>query len=387
MQSAIYFPTLRAKRGEISAIGHLSPEARTRIRPTFDIPKPKAKNKDPKDPIEYHLSDIASELAKNWGTPLSLFVDFSQYGPDEKAADGRHPVEYFLDCTRQLRLLTIPAAGPESIRGPGYGYLNAIARAAHRDGRGVAIRLPYRELNRPDSLSGVVDDTLKGLSVPPSMVDVFFDFEALAILPPEARSEEALLTVVIDAMRAIEGTEFRNLVLCGSSIPDQVGPKHNWNALRVPRVELNVWERVVARDANILVKFGDYGIGYAFERDSDEPVRPPSRIRLSTPTHHVLCRAPRPEYRALCAQVTKSADFDAAFETWGNLALYECGEGGGGAGGPTDWVARDTNLHLEGTMRRIEAILDRYGRLKDLEFAKPEHIPWLQSRIETSETP
>lgn len=135
MQSAIYFPTLRAKRGEISAIGHLSPEARTRIRPTFDIPKPKAKNKDPKDPIEYHLSDIASELAKNWGTPLSLFVDFSQYGPDEKAADGRHPVEYFLDCTRQLRLLTIPAAGPESIRGPGW--------LPQRDCAGCASRWPW----------------------------------------------------------------------------------------------------------------------------------------------------------------------------------------------------------------------------------------------------
>lgn len=299
MQSAIYFPIHRAKRGEISAIGHLSPEARTRIRPTFDIPKPKAKNKDP---IEYHLSDIASELAKNWGMSLPLFVDFSQYGPDEKAADGRHHAEYFFDCAHQLRMLAIPAAGPESIRGPGYGYLNAIARAAHRDGRGVAIRLPYRELNRPDTLSATVDDTLKALSLPPSMVDVFFDFEALVILPPEARSEEALLAVVIDAMRAIEGKAFRNLVLCGSSIPDQVGPQYNWNALRVSRVELNVWERVIARDANILVKFGDYGIGYAYERDSDKPVEPPSRIRLSTPTHHVLMSGAETGLQnALCA--------------------------------------------------------------------------------------
>ena len=52
MKSAIYFPILRAKRGEISAIGHLSAEARTRIRPTLDIPKPKAKNKDP-NAVEY----------------------------------------------------------------------------------------------------------------------------------------------------------------------------------------------------------------------------------------------------------------------------------------------------------------------------------------------
>lgn len=73
------------------------------------------------------------------------------------------------------------------------------------------------------------------------------------------------------------------------------------------------------------------------------------------------------------------------FSAWGNLALYECGEGGGGEGGPTDWVARDTNLHLESTTRMVEAFLDRHGCLKDLEFAKPEQFPWLQSRIEMSE--
>ncbi len=310
MQSAIYFPILRAKQGEISAIAHLSPEARTRIRPTFDIPKRKAKSKAS---IENHLSGIASELAKNWGTALPLFVDFLQYGPDEKVADGRHPVEYFFDCACQLGMLAIPVAGPESIRGPCYGYLNAIARAAYRDGRGVAIRLPYRELNRPDTLSGTINDILKVLSIPPSMVDVFLDFEALAILPPEARSEEALLAVVIDAMRATESMEFRNLILGGSSIPDQVGPQYNWNALRVPRVGLRVWEHVVSRRPSTVVKFGGSGIGYAFERDSDKPVRPPGRIRLSTPTHHVLWRAPRAGYRKLCAQVTKSADFDPAF--------------------------------------------------------------------------
>jgi hypothetical protein len=40
-------------------------------------------------------------------------------------------------------------------------------------------------------------------------------------------------------------------------------------------------------------------------------------------------------------------------------------------GGPTDSVARDTNLHLEVTVRDLEAQLARLGRLSEFTFAEP----------------
>lgn len=66
MRSAIYFPILRAKRGELIGLGHLSPLARTWIRPLLDIPKLPAKRKDP---IEYYLSDLATAERKRESRP------------------------------------------------------------------------------------------------------------------------------------------------------------------------------------------------------------------------------------------------------------------------------------------------------------------------------
>jgi hypothetical protein len=37
---ALYFPIHRAKKGEITAAGHLNPLTLTRVRPTFEVQKP-----------------------------------------------------------------------------------------------------------------------------------------------------------------------------------------------------------------------------------------------------------------------------------------------------------------------------------------------------------
>lgn len=383
MHTAIYFPTHHSKLGEINAVGHLSPHARTRIRPTFGITKPRADNDDP---IEYHLSDLATDFARSWGTALPIFFDFPRYGPDERINDGRHPVEYFFDCVRQLRIPGIPVAGPESIRGPGYAYLEAIARIASRDGRGAAVRIPHRELNRPNTLGNSIDDTLKALSLLPADVDLFLDLEALTTLPLEEQSENNLIAVITDALQAIRGMPFRNVILSGSSIPDQVGRKYNWNPLRVARTELKVWITLIQREWAAHLKFGDNGVTYAYDRDIEKTGPPPCRIRLSTEAEHLLCRAPRGNYRKLSNQVVKRKEFDPELPAWGIGEIGACGSGTGSEGSPTSWVARDTNVHLEGTARFVERSLAKHGRLTNVSFANPEIFPWLQSQLGASLT-
>lgn len=50
-------------------------------------------------------------------------------------------------------------------------------------------------------------------------------------------------------------------------------------------------------------------------------------------------------------------------------------------GEPTDSVARDTNLHLEVTVRDLEAQLARLGRLSEFAFAEPEVFALLQKGL------
>ena len=55
--------------------------------------------------------------------------------------------------------------GPESVRGPGYAYLEAVAAIIQLDKRGAAVRLPVSEFNERRRLQNAIDDTLHMLNI------------------------------------------------------------------------------------------------------------------------------------------------------------------------------------------------------------------------------
>jgi len=380
MKDALYFPIHRAKMGEITGVGHLSPPTRTRVRPTFEVQKP---NGHDDAPVEEYLAGVASHLLEAWGNRYPLFADFSQFGPGDRTSDGSHCVDYFFRCLRQHLMPAIPMTGPESVRGPGYEYIDAVAGIAHADGRGAALRIPFDELSDAGKLEHAISDSLRALRLEPSSIDLFLDFESLALLPADLRTATAIVSVFVDALRGIGESGFRNIVLCGSSVPERVAKEYDWSALRVERTEFVAWQSLIETFAKVVVKFSDYGAIYALEQDTNKPVNPPARIRISTATEHVLWRAPRKDYVKLCEQVVASPDFHQEFAVWGTTVLHQCARYGRAKGGPTEWVARDTNLHIEVTVRTIESLLRRLGRLSGVTFADPESYPWNQTTIDT----
>jgi hypothetical protein len=343
----------------------------------FDLAKP-----DGGESLEQHLVRAAGDFVSSWGVGLPLFIDFSRYAPDQTCANGRHACEHFFECARQLKLKAIPVAGPESHRGPGTKYIQAVAAIARADQRGAAIRIPLESITGSASLATVAESIIATLSLPTKMIDLFIDLEAVNRLPRALQGIRPIAAVVDEAIGALDGMEFRNLVIVGCSLPEQVGKAHDWNPVRVHRTELGVWSELSQRRRTAGLRYGDYGIAYVFEEDPDGPVLPPSRIRLSTESEYVLHRAPRDEYRKLCAHVITTPDFDRSLQVWGAQEIMQGGTPGPGA--PREWVARDTNLHIERTRRIVEAELGRLGLQEGLAFAEPEPAPYLQVRLDDS---
>ena len=60
-----YIPFLKAKRGELTAMGELAPEVKQAICPFFDFPRKKA-NYD-SDTHAKTAQSIATSLKKHWG--------------------------------------------------------------------------------------------------------------------------------------------------------------------------------------------------------------------------------------------------------------------------------------------------------------------------------
>jgi len=379
MRSALYFPNLRGKRGEISALGHLSPFARTGVRPFIDLPKPKV---DAKQSIEAFLSETASSLALNWGTSYPLYVDFSRFGPEETTQTGSHPVEYFFASLPQHGVKGIPVAGPESARGPGDRYIKVVSDIASRDGRGAALRLPFHELVRADTAQAVLAAMLTALELDPKDLDLFLDLEAITLLPSEQRSALSLQAVLTDAVRSLRQWRFRTVVMCGSSLPETLGKRLDWTPNHIARTELAVWQGLLDQRDVPQMRFGDYGVVYPFEGDLDKPVRPPSRVRLCSNDEHLIYRAKPTEYQALASAALRDANFVDRPECWGLEEVSHCARGALGAGGATEWVARDTNIHLEATVRLVERELRRRGLLAEIELETPQAVPWLQKALE-----
>lgn len=379
MRSALYFPNLRGKRGEISALGHLSPFARTRLRPLIDLPKPKA---DAKQPIEDRLAEMASSIALNWGTVYPLYVDFSRFGPEDTTVAGTHPVDYFFALLAQLGVKGIPVAGPESMRGPGDRYTLSVAGVVSRDGRGVALRIPFHEVARAESIEIVLAAMLNGLRLLPETADLFLDLEAISVLRAEERSVISLQAVLIDALHALRQLRFRTLVVCGSSLPETLGKRNDWKPVRIARTELSVWRALLDRGDLPLLRFGDYGVVYPFEGDLDKPIRPPSRVRLCSKEDHLVYRAKPDEYRALAKVALADAGLVDLPECWGAEEISACASGALSASGATEWVARDTNLHLEATVLTVEKELRQRELLAEIELEVPQAVPWLQKVLE-----
>lgn len=177
----------------------------------------------------------------------------------------------------------------------------------------------------------------------PKEVDLILDLESLSLARDESRTFSKLFPASVQAILIARDLKFRNIILCGSSVPESVGKKYEWNSFRASRVELEIWRELVGEVTMPLIGFGDYAITYPMEQDSGNPVNPPGRIRLSTATEHSFWRAPREDYPDLCAKVFSSSDFDPTLRAWGATTISLCARYGRNEGGPTEWVARDTN--------------------------------------------
>lgn len=93
-----YLPILRARWGAFQAIGELSPIARSRLTPLFDVPVPTPKNGRT---LETYLAERAKGIHQSWGQERPVYVDIDDLPLDLRTSSGAQPIAYLLnvrDC-------------------------------------------------------------------------------------------------------------------------------------------------------------------------------------------------------------------------------------------------------------------------------------------------
>lgn len=239
MQGAYcYLPILPARDGAFRAVASLSSIARSRLTPLFYIPAPTPKDQSA---LDVYLAKCAQGIRGCQHTDFPVYVDVHDLAPDLRTPHGEQPIAYLMEQLRMRGIRGIPVTGTETTRG--MDYVHSIRDLRTNTMKGVCLRLAPDELAEPKLLYSSVSDLLGLLALEPAMADIVLDFEFVG---QEHSRIEGLRATALEALQAIcKVGQFRNIVLCGTSVPENLNKGTHGRVVRVPRVELALWKQVI----------------------------------------------------------------------------------------------------------------------------------------------
>lgn len=209
-----YLPILRARWGAFHAVGELSPIARSRLTPLFDVPIPGPKSGKT---LDAYLFDRAKGIHQSWGQDRPIYVDVHDLPPDLRTSSGAQPIAYLCDALRMHGSLAVPVTGTEADHD--LDYLTAVSAIVARDRRGACLRLAEDDFVEQQLLKDGIARVLDLLKIDPSMLDVVLDLRYIG-----NRTHDSLQDVLLEALQNIHRIgQFRNLVIAGGSVPQTLG--------------------------------------------------------------------------------------------------------------------------------------------------------------------
>jgi len=362
-----YMPILPARDGAFKAIEWLSAIACSRLIPLFDIPSPILR----KETLEQHLVGRASSIYDSWGRHRPVYVDIHRFPLELRVSDGMHPLTYEFEALRMYGALAVPVLGTDRDA----AYILAVRQIHAKDKRGACLRLDTDDLQEVVTLSESITSIIEHTNVAPDDLDIVLELGYIG-----NQDSDKLSVMLFNALQAIlKNNTFRNIILAGGSVPDELSKKDNGKVRRERRIEVELYTKIAQAFPGLAIAASDYGVLSPHYAQPKGPVRPPPRIRYSTSTEHVFRRAQQGigEYRKLCEQLIdpSTSDFMGPDFSVGDRRIYLCAKGIIEPGNITASVAADTNHHLELVSLRAWEFLKGAGLLGNFALPAPEKRP------------
>lgn len=367
--SYCYLPILPARGGAFMATQWLSPLAESRLTPLFDIPDPVLEGKAT---LETHFAKRARGISNAWTKARPVYVDMHNLPPQIRMASGSHPLAYVFDHLEMYGAKAIPVTGTIADRDAAYS--DTVRSIVGDIKRGVCLRLAREDLENRVSLSREISVFLDFIGLTPEECDLLIDFRFL--MTKEIGEIRALSFEVLGTSSALG--VFRNTIVAGGSIPEQLGKKDQGKVRRETRKELELWSELIAA---FPVAHADYGVVSPLYVPPKGIVKIPSRIRYTTENDHLFRRAGRKEYPELCKELIASPEFKGEGFSLGDLRFYRCAKETIKPGNPAQWIAADANHHMELVSDQVWRALESSGRSGQFNLPETVRRPWLQPEI------
>ncbi|MBI1177829.1 hypothetical protein GC207_10375 [bacterium] len=253
-----YIPFLKAKQGELTAIGALAPNVKMRICPFFDFPR--KKNYDAALFAET-TGRIARGLNRHWDAEREFYFDDLDV-KEKLTVEGRSQYAYVLVALR--RLSVIPVVGLDRLTH------NASVADLKRNGKiassVVAFRAQPQDFEDFDERQEEIESDLEEVFQEFEQIDLILDCQLCTGLDvaTTARQIAAFAQKFSAAYKKV-----RRVIVAGSSIPASSRDVLATNSdCSVPRRELAIISKARAL-CNVDLVTGDYAVISPFYSDAD----------------------------------------------------------------------------------------------------------------------
>ncbi len=367
--SYCYLPILKARSGHFNAVRTVSPTARSRFAPLFDLLPPMGNQAaKPRAYLEKKVKGIVS----CWAPERPVYIDAHDYAVDT-LIDRRTPVELVTEGIRAHGFRPVPVTGCESERGA--DYVRITGQLAAKVGTGICLRVERDDIVDARTLADTLSRSLTLLPIPIQEVDLLLD---LGFVGKDSPME--LNALIREALYAVAQLgEFRNVVVAGGSMPEQLPKRDTGIVRREARIEMQAWSDVHALEGFATpIAFGDFGVlnpGYV---KPGRPVNVPARVRYTTSREHLLLRTARTGHADLCRQLRAMEDYAGAAYSAGDQRMDLAARGLANPGHPGIWVAGDLNHHLEFVSAQVWQLVRAQGLASRYSLPEPRRYPWLQ---------
>jgi hypothetical protein len=340
-----YVPILQTRKGELDALAHLSAGTWSRTIPLVALSAHRRELPTP----------LAASTVSGWIKRLSeavgqhsFYIDLVHPRATAKVSVGDQTVpalEVVYAAARKRNLDFMPVA-PVTAGGP---HLQLVAAAAAHDGRGLAVRYPFRSRTpRPGSSRAEDLGQLLGrLDQVPEDSDLVLDAEWI---DPDV---EVAPEDVCDVLESVSALNWRSVILAGTSIPATMGCVKEGSVGRISRLEWKLWQELSELGPARLPAFGDYGVQHP-RRPSKGGPSMRRNIRYTSDDDVIVARAHGPftatsnaQYRELCQQLTGLSSFSGEEFSWGDRTISLCAERKIPPRSQEMWRGAGTSHHLK----------------------------------------
>lgn len=353
---------LKAKKGEYQALSKSHSDVARNVLPLFEIGRitesvrQRRYMSDTQTPTIVYLDRQLDGIFQAWGKRPAM-VDCYQWDPSALTEDGSSVVAYAVSALRSMGMPIIPLVGYD--RWESETYRAALQGIDSPPDGHFCIRLDTTAISdsaEPDFFSERVSEIIEVLDLDPAKCSVLIDFGDAS-----STSVDELVSKSNNLFELLSPFGFNHFITAACSIPKTIdlAVKKKDSFSMVLRKEMMLWQTLrTERQERIL--YGDYCVRGPTTNDEIKSKYTNGKIRHTIKGQTFVVRGhpyvddhSAEQMHDLSAEIVNSRHFLGEAFSWGDGQISLC-RNKKVMGGPTEWIAIDTNHHLAFVVQEVE---------------------------------